>query len=93
MKDELIEEEVRKLSDFGSNIQSFVDEVCETKKPLILTDSGKNKAVLLDIDNYKALREEIELLKDIRIAEEQLEKGQYISNEEAKNRLIGQDEN
>jgi len=79
------------LSDFEANIDSFVEQVNQTKKPLVLTQNGKRKAVLLDVDNYEALIEELELLKDIRIAEEQLEKGEYLSNEQARKRLLGKE--
>ncbi len=77
MKKHLIEEDTRSVSDFGANINAFVEQVIQSKKPLILTESGKSRAVLLDIDNYEALIEEIELLKDVQTAEEQIQNGDY----------------
>jgi len=84
-----LEQDIRPVSDFGANIIAFIEQVIKSKKPLILTESGKNRAVLLDIDNYKALIEELELLKDIRTAETQIQNGDYLSDEEAKKRLLG----
>jgi prevent-host-death family protein len=91
MKSQLPKQDTRPLSEVGANIELFIEQVSKTKKPLILTHNGKSKAVLLDIDNYKSLIEELELLKDIRIAEGQLRSGEYISNEEARKRLLGQE--
>lgn len=89
MKKHIVEQDIRPVSDFGANIIAFIEQVIKSKKPLILTESGKNRAVLLDIDNYKALIEELEILKDIRIAETQIQNGDYLSDEEAKKRLLG----
>lgn len=87
MKKHILEQDIRPVSDFGANIIAFIEQVIKSKKPLILTESGKNRAVLLDIDNYKALIEELEILKDIRTAETQIQNGDYLSDEEAKKRL------
>lgn len=89
MKKQSMEQNRRPVSDFGANIITFIEQVIKSKKPLILTESGKNRAVLLDINNYKSLVEELELLKDIRTAEEQIRNGDYLSDEEAKKRLLG----
>ncbi|MFQ5864403.1 MAG: type II toxin-antitoxin system Phd/YefM family antitoxin [bacterium] len=91
MKSQLLKQDKRPLSEVGANIKSFVEQVSKTKKPLILTHNGRSKAVLLDIDKYESLIEELELLKDIRIAEEQLHDGEYISNQEARKRLLGEE--
>ena len=84
MKSFLNKQDLCALSDFEANIEAFINKVSETKQPLVLTENGTKKAVLLDINNYEKLIEELELLKDIRIAEEQLQNGDFISNEEAR---------
>ncbi|MFQ5636552.1 MAG: type II toxin-antitoxin system Phd/YefM family antitoxin [bacterium] len=89
MKSQLSNIEMRPLSDFGANIELFVEQVRKSKKPLMLTDNGQTKAVLLDIEDYETFVEELEFLKDIQIAEQQLRDGQYVSDEEAKKRLLG----
>jgi len=48
----------------------------------------QNKAVLLDIDAYEKLIEELDLLKDIHTTVEEVRNGKYITNEEAKLRLL-----
>jgi len=88
MKDLTFYQDVRPASEVSANINSFIEQVYETKKPLVLTLNGQNKAVLLDIDVYETLIEELDLLKDVHNAIEEVRNGKYITNEEAKLRLL-----
>ena len=88
MKDLSFYQDVRPVSEVSANINSFIEQVYQTKKPLILTLNGENKAVLLDIDAYEKLIEELDLLKDIHTAVEEVRNGKYITNEEARLRLL-----
>ena len=88
MKDLTFYQDVRPVSEVSANINSFIEQVYQTKKPLILTLNGQNKAVLLDIDAYEKLIEELDLLKDIHTAVEEVRNGKYITNEEARLRLL-----
>jgi prevent-host-death family protein len=89
MKDLTFYQDVRPVSEVSANITSFIEQVYKTKKPLILTLNGKNKAVLLDIDVYEAFIEELDLLKDIHTAIEEVRNGKQLSNEEAKLKILG----
>ncbi|MCI0494065.1 type II toxin-antitoxin system Phd/YefM family antitoxin [candidate division KSB1 bacterium] len=91
MEDLAFCKEVHSASEVSANINSFIEQVYETKKPLILTLNGQNKAVLLDIDAYEKLIEELDLLKDIHTAVEEVRNGKYVSNKEAKLRLLGKE--
>lgn len=88
MNKHAIKQEKRQLSDFEEKISGFVEHAIKSRKALILTEAGESKAVLLDIDNYRALIEELKLLKDIRVAEKQIRDGDYLTDEEAKQRLL-----
>ena len=45
---------------------SFLKQIHNTKRPLIITQHGKGVAVLLDAGEYEAMQEKIELLQDIQ---------------------------
>lgn len=81
-------EDIRSLSDFRSNVASFVGQVRKTKRPLVLTQHGKSAAVLLDVGAYEALVERAELLEDIRVAEEEIKAGKEIPHSEVKAELL-----
>ena len=88
MKRPRLDEDIKPLSEFRANAASLVQRVRETKRPLVLTQRGHSAAVLLDVTEYERMADEIELLRDIRVAERQLADGQGIPHEEAKARVL-----
>jgi prevent-host-death family protein len=75
-------QDVQPLSAFRANAAGFLDQVRSTKRPLVLTQHGKSAAVVLDVDQYEALVDEIELIRDIRQAKEELARGEGIPHDE-----------
>jgi prevent-host-death family protein len=67
--------DVRPLTDFRANAAAFIGQVQATKQPMILTQCGRSAAVLLAIAAYEALVDEIELLREVKAAEEQVAAG------------------
>ena len=67
-----------------ANAAKLIDRVRETGRPLVLTQRGHSAAVVLDVEEYEHLLEEVELLKDIQLAEKQLQAGKGVSNRKAK---------
>jgi len=76
------------MSEFRTGIASFLKQVHDTKRPLIITQHGKGVAVLLDAGEYEALVEKIELLQDIQTSVSQIEAGLGIDHERAKGRVL-----
>ena len=81
-------EDVRPLSEFRANAASVIQQVRGRKRPVILTVHGRSAAVLLDVREYDALMDQLELLRDVRTAEEQLRKGQGISHSKARAKVV-----
>jgi len=75
-------QDVQPLSAFRANAAGFLDQVRETKRPLVLTQHGKSAAVVLDVDEYEALVEQVELIRDIRDARAEMARGEGIPHEE-----------
>ena len=63
---------------------SFVKQVNDTGRPLVITQRGRGVAVLVDIHEFEAMRERLALLEDIAVAEAQLAAGRGIPHAEAK---------
>jgi antitoxin YefM len=72
------------MSEFRTGIASFLKQVRDTKRPLVITQHGKGVAVLLDVNEYEAMQEKVELLQDMQTSMSQLESGLGIENDEAK---------
>ena len=58
------------------------------RRPLVLTQHGRGVAVLVDIHEFEAMRERMELLEDISVAEAQIAAGRVTPHEEAKARAL-----
>jgi prevent-host-death family protein len=74
----LLLNDVRPLTEFRANATSFVRRVHQTHRPVLITHRGKSAAILLDVQDYEALLDKIEVLEDIHTAETQLNSGHGI---------------
>lgn len=83
-----IDQDIRSMSEFRTGIASFLKQVHDTKRPLIITQHGKGAAVLLDVGEYESMQEKIELLKDIQISVSQIENGEGIEHQNAKEIIL-----
>ena len=84
MKRLKVNEDIRPMSEFRTGIATFLKQIHDTRRPLIITQHGKGVAVLLDAGEYEAMQEKIELLQDIQTSISQIEGGQAVEHELAK---------
>ena len=80
-------EDIQPLTAFRANVAGFVDQVRSTHRPLVLTQHGRGAAVLIGAADYEALMDEVELLRNIAIAERQIDEGRGIPHLEVVERL------
>ena len=83
-----INQDIKPLSEVRTGIANFIKQVHDTKRPVIITQHGKGVAVLLDAHEYELMQEKLELLSDIQISLSQLENGEGVTHEEAKNSIL-----
>ena len=79
--------DVRPVTEFRARTSAVLAQVHETKRPVVLTHNGRSTAVLLDVEVYEALMDELELLRDLQVAETQAAAGQVIDQEVVERRL------
>lgn len=84
-----VDEDIRPLSEFRASVATFVKQIHETRRPMVLTQRGRGVAVLVDVQEYERMQGRLELLEEIYQAEEQLANGEGISHEQAKSRVLG----
>ena len=85
-----IDQDIKPLSEVRTGIATFIKQVHDTRRPVIITQHGKGVAVLLDANEYEAMQEKIELLTDIQTSLNQLENGSGISHKDAKEKVLKQ---
>ncbi|NAZ93404.1 type II toxin-antitoxin system prevent-host-death family antitoxin [Vibrio toranzoniae] len=83
------DQDIQPLSEFRAGVTSFIKQINETRRPLVITQRGKGVAVVLDVAEYEAMQEKIELLEEMRIAEAQVASDLGVSNEDARAQVLG----
>jgi prevent-host-death family protein len=72
--------DIRPVTEFRANAAQYIDQVRETGQPVILTQHGRSAAVLLDVEAYETMLDELELLRDVRQAEDEVAAGRTRSH-------------
>jgi prevent-host-death family protein len=70
-----IENDIRPITYLKSRAANLLKQVNETKRPVIITQNGKPRAVLQDPQSYESMRNALGLLKLISQGEENIRKG------------------
>ncbi len=82
-----LDKDVKPISEFRANATHLIDQVNKTKRPLVITQHGKSAAVLLDVREYEALIDKIELLSDLAEAEDDIKNKRVFANDKIKEML------
>jgi prevent-host-death family protein len=83
-----IDQDIKPLSEVRTGIASFIKQVHDTKRPVVITQHGKGVAVLLDVNEYELMQEKMELLTDIQTSINQIDNGDGVEHNEAKKMII-----
>ena len=74
--------DVLPVTEFRANTSALLAQLRTSKRPIVLTQHGRSAAVLMDVGVYEAMLDEIALLREVRIAEEQIARGEGIPHDE-----------
>lgn len=74
---------VRSISYLKANAAELLRELVDDQEPLVITQNGEAKAVLLDVATYDQLRETAAFLKLLSLADRQVEEGMLEVAEDA----------
>ena len=79
--------DVRPVTEFRANTSAVLAQMHATKRPIVLTQHGRSTAVLLDVDVYESLIDEVAVMRNVHTAEKQLDAGMGIPHEAVERRL------
>lgn len=65
----------------------LLSDLDRDKEPILITQHGLPAAVLVDIESYQALREQVEILEGIARGESAIAAGETLSQQEAEESL------
>lgn len=83
-----VDEDIRPLSEFRAGVATFVKQIHETRRPMVLTQRGRGVAVLVDVQEYERMQARLELLEEVYKAEEQIASGEGVSHEDARAQVL-----
>lgn len=66
---------IRSISDLKNHSATLVREVCQGGQPVVITQHGKARAVLMDVKEHDRLRDTLAMLKLLAQSEVSLAKG------------------
>ena len=70
--------DIRTVTEMKTRAAHLLNEVSHTKRPVVITQDGKPRAVVIDVESYEELRHALGLLKLVAQGEEDLRQGRWI---------------
>ena len=79
--------DIKPVTWLKANAASLLDQINDTRRPVIITQNGEPKAVLQDPKSYEEMRNALGLLKLLAQGEEQVRSGRVAEQESVFRRL------
>ena len=67
--------QIKPISYVKANAAELLDRITEEREPIIITQNGEARAVLMDVRSYEEMQESLALLQILAIREKQVERG------------------
>lgn len=67
--------QLRSIGDLKANARQIVNDVSKSGEPLVITDAGRAKAVLIDIESHERAQQTMALLKILALGQQQVSEG------------------
>ena len=77
-------QDLKPISYVKAHTTEIVKHVGDSKAPVVITQNGEAKAVIIDIESYQKTINAINLAKLLSFSENDIKKGNTISHEDAK---------
>lgn len=81
-------QDIKPVTEFRANAAALIERLRETKRALVLTQHGSSAVVVLDVEEYERLVDELEILRDIQLAEQQIGEGRGVAHDEARKQVL-----
>jgi prevent-host-death family protein len=79
--------DIRTVTEMKTHAAQMLEELNLEKRPLVITQDGKPRAVMMDVESYEELRNAIGLLKLVSQGEEDMRAGRWVEQDTLFRRL------
>jgi PHD/YefM family antitoxin component YafN of YafNO toxin-antitoxin module len=77
-----LKEDIKPISYIKTNAADMIDYINEYKNPIIVTQHGEARGVLLDIESYQSMINALSLMKLIQISEKAIQDGKVYDSDD-----------
>ncbi|CAB3779939.1 type II toxin-antitoxin system Phd/YefM family antitoxin [Pararobbsia alpina] len=74
--------QVKPISYLKSHAAQIVDEISESRQPLLITQNGEAKLVVMDVQSYEEQEQTLALLKILAMGSKEIQAGKFRNAEE-----------
>jgi prevent-host-death family protein len=78
-----LKEDIKPVAYLKSRAEELIEQVNESRRPVVITENGEAKAVVLDVESYEALRDATMLLQLAAQGEADLQEGRVLPQDQA----------
>ena len=72
-----LKDDIKPISYIKTNAADMMKYVNEVRNPIVITQNGEAKAVLIDITSYQDMQNAFSLMRILQLSERQIEMGKY----------------
>jgi prevent-host-death family protein len=83
-------EDIKPITDLKTRSAALIKKLNRDKRPVIITQSGHARAVLVDIDEYEKQRQTLLMLQLAAFGEKGISRGEFIEQESLFSKLEAQ---
>ena len=76
-----LKEDVKPISYIKTNAAEMIDYINDHKNPIIVTQHGEAKGVLLDVESYQDMVNALSLMKLLQFSEKSIREGKVYDND------------
>jgi PHD/YefM family antitoxin component YafN of YafNO toxin-antitoxin module len=76
-----LKEAVKPLSYIETNAAAMMDYINDHKNPIIVTQRGEARGVLIDVESYQSMIDALGMMKLIQISEKAIQTGDVYDNQ------------
>lgn len=81
--------DIKPISYVKAHTAEMIKQVGEQGNPIVITQNGEAKAVLLDVDSYQKIVDAINLLKIVSIGQNDIKNGRFVTDEDLDKKVRG----
>lgn len=81
--------DIRPISYIKTNAAEMLRQVNNTHNPIVITQNGEARAVLMDTDSYQEMRDALGFMKMISQSEAEIAKGRVVDHDDLLEKIRG----